>query len=81
MWKTQTVHPILKTHKFEWFLTGNNKLPLLYQVLHVSEMHYDAIAIYDVKYLCLISHKSVEKNKVESPGFNQYLSQRPAQLN
>ena len=69
MWKTQTIYLILKTRKFEWFLTGNNKLPLFYQVLHVSQMHYDAIAIYDVKYLCLISHKSVEKNKVESPGF------------
>ena len=29
-------------------LNGNNKLPLLYQILHVSQLHHDAIKIHDV---------------------------------
>ena len=40
-----------------------------YQVLPVSQLHHDGIAIYDVKYLYLISRKSFEKKKVESRKF------------
>ena len=69
MWKTQTIYLIIRTQKFKWFLTDNNKLPLFYQVLHVSQLHNDFIAIYDVKYLCLISRNSVEKKKVERRSF------------
>ena len=46
------------------FLCGNNKLPLFFQILHVS-LHYDKITIYDVKYLWLICWK----NKVKSCNF------------
>ena len=69
MRKTQAIYLIIKTQKFKWFLNGNKKLPLVYQILHVSQLHHDVIEIYHVKYLCLNSGKSVEKNKVESHNF------------
>ena len=37
-----------------------------YQVLPVSQLHHDVIAIHGVRYLYLISRKSFEKTKVES---------------
>ena len=72
MWKTQTMYLIMKTQKLIWFLSDNDKLHFFFQVLHVSQLHLDVIAIYDIKYLYLISHKSVEKTKSKVIILSQY---------
>ena len=48
---------------FKWFLNGNNKIPLRHQILLVSQLDRNVIEIYDVKYLCVNSGKSVEKKQ------------------
>ena len=78
MWKTQTIYLIIKTQRFKWFLDGNNKLHLLYQIVDISKLHHDVIEICDVKYLCLNFCKSVEKNNVESRNFKSILGRRSA---
>ena len=73
MWKTEMIYLIIKTKKFKWFSNVNNKIPFLYQILHVSQLHHDIIEKYDIKYLCLNFEKSVEKNKVGGRNFKSMI--------
>ena len=57
-------------------LNGNNKLPLLYQILHVSQLHHDIIPLYYIKYFFLISCQTVGKEMAESRNFKSMLGSK-----